>query len=81
MAEAPDRCEMELCPLWGGDGRVCPCAVLAAIEITPPGTPVRGNAGFDAFLLAKYGNGFAAASAAWDVFAPVDPPEPDHDVT
>jgi hypothetical protein len=22
------RCDMELCPHWGGDGDVCPCAVF-----------------------------------------------------
>ena len=29
-----DRCQMELCPHWAGDGNVCPCAVL---ELPEPG--------------------------------------------
>ena len=27
------RCAQELCPNWGGDGRVCPCV---ALDIEPP---------------------------------------------
>jgi hypothetical protein len=36
LAAMGDRCGMELCPNWSGDGNVCPCAVFGLRSTTFP---------------------------------------------
>lgn len=36
-------CEMELCPNWSGDGRVCPCVLF---DLDPP-EPLRCEADYN----------------------------------
>ena len=55
-------CEMELCPHWTGDGRVCPCAMF---DLDPAAVPARceldynpdgGNDGVCLARLDRHGN-------------------------
>jgi hypothetical protein len=54
-------CEMELCPNWSGDGRVCPCALFDLDPPEPPRceadyNPDGGNDGVCQALLDDAGN-------------------------